>query len=576
MLNALFVALGGADRSGTARAAASMQRQGFIAASSFDFKGGLLRAWAHPDQRDVADLDVRTSEGGAACVGPIWYRGRFGNAALKLLLDECDAPGFPDETQLRGNFALLLCTPRRCLLLNDLLGLVRIYASPDGLFYSTSWLAACAYTGQVELDTAAAVEYVLAGASHSDRTLARGITKLPLAGMFNLAEKRVLVRPRLWEDARRDTPATVDASVAQIGSHLHDVFTEVVAAFPGRTRMALSGGFDSRLILAGLLEAGTRPELFVYGHATSDDVRIARAVADSIGAPLEVIDKDALNRARPLTGMDHLLANALFFDGLPNDGIYDSGTDQQTRVSQTAGGYLAMNGGGGEIFRNYFYLPDRRFCAMDIVRTFYRGFDRRVFRRRQDLSVYENRMAASILRAVAPDIGDIGQPLGRHHVELAYPLFRCHHWMGVNNSVAARHGYFTTPLVDPISIGLAWRLPLAWKNAGLLESSLVTYLHHGIASVMSAHGFCFTDGPSSAARFAAWRDRARPVFARPIIGAFARRVRRHAVMPSFAAQCRALLPGDWRMDALLDLEYLPDNQAFSRSLAIEVLWRKLL
>lgn len=576
MLNALFVALDGADEAGTTRASASMQRQGFVAASSFEYNCNVLCTWAHRGQRDVADLDVRTPQGAAACVGPLWYRGLFGNAALKLLLDECDASGLPDETQLRGNFALFLCTPRRCLLLNDLLGFVRIYASPDGLFYSTSWLATCAYIGHVELDMAAAVEYVLTGAAHSDRTLALGITTLPLASMFNLAEKCVLARPRTWSDVHNDAPATLDTAVAEISTHLRDVFTEVAAVFPARTRMALSGGFDSRLILAGLLEAGARPELFVYGNTTSDDVLIARAVADSIGEPLEVIDKDLLSRARPPTDLDRLVANALFFDGLPNDGIHDSGADEQTRLSQTAGGYLAMNGGGGEIFRNYFYLSDRRFSATDIVRTFYRGFDRLVFRQHQDLLAYENRMAASILQAVAPNIRDIQQPLARDCVELAYPLFRCHHWMGVNNSVATRHGYFTTPLIDPVSIGLAWRLPLAWKNVGLLESRLVAHLHQGVASGMSAHGFRFTDGPGLAARFAAWRSRGRPVFARPIIGAIARRVRRRGVTPSFFSQCRALFPGDWLMDVLLNLEHLPDDQAFSRVLAIEVLWRKLL
>ena len=576
MLNALFVGLDGADKNGMTRATASLQRQGFVAASNFEYKRNMLRTWACPGQRGVADLDVRTSQGAAVCVGPLWYRGQFGKSALKLLLDECDASGPPDETQLRGNFALFLCTPRGCLLLNDLLGFVRIYASSDGLFYSTSWLATCAYTGHVELDTAAAVEYVLTGASHSDRTLALGITTLPLASIFNLSEKCVLTRPRTWSGAHNDTPAMLDITVAQVSAHLHDVFTEVAAVFPTRTRMALSGGFDSRLILAGLLDAGARPELFVYGNTRSDDVLIARAVADSIDEPLEVIDKCLLNRARPPIDIDRLVANALFFDGLPNDGIYDSGADEQTRLSQTTGGYLAMNGGGGEIFRNYFYLPDRRLSAMDIVRTFYRGFDRRIFRQQRDLFAYENRMAASILQAIAPSIRDIQQPLARDCVELAYPLFRCHYWMGVNNSVATRHGYFTTPLIDPVSIGLAQRLPLAWKNAGLLESRLVTHLHQGVASGMSTHGFRFTDGPSAAARFAAWRSRARPVFMRPIIGAIARRIRRRGVMPSSFSECRALLPGDWLMDALLSLEYLPDDQAFSRVLAIEVLWRKLV
>jgi asparagine synthase (glutamine-hydrolysing) len=577
MLNALFVALDGADKSGTTRATASMQRQGFVATASFDCKRDTLRAWAHPGQRDVADFAVRTPKGAAACVGPLWYRGQFGNAALKLLLDEYEASGLADETRLRGNFALFLCTPHQCLLFNDLLGLVRIYASADRLFYSTSWLATCAYAGRVELDTAAAVEYVLTGASHSDQTLARGITKLPLASMFDLTEKCVLARPRTWLNGPGAAPATLDSAVAQIGAHLHDVFTEAAAVFPTRTRMALSGGFDSRLILAGLLESGLRPDLFVYGNGASEDVLIARAVADSIGAPLEVIDKGALSQARPMPDLDRLVANALFFDGLPNDGIDDSGIDEQTRLAQTANGYLAMNGGGGEIFRNYFHLPNGRLSAMDIVRTFYRGFDRRVFWRRQDLSSYERRMATSILQAVAPNVEDIRQPLARECVELAYPLFRCHHWMGVNNSVATRHGYFTTPLIDPVSIGLAWRLPLAWKNAGLLESRLVKALHSGVAAHVSAQGFRFSEGPNTKARLVESLDCMRPVLVRPLLNVLGRHLRENtASRTASLARCRALLPGGWYMDEALNLTHLPDDRAISRALAVEIVCRRAL
>lgn len=574
MLNALFVALDGADQGGIARATASLQRQGFVAQSSLDWSHSMLRTWARPGQRDIPDLDVRTPNGTAVCVGPLWYRGQFGNAALTLLVDEC-AAALPDETQLRGNFALFLRTQHQCLLTNDLLGFVRIYASADGLFYSTSWLAACAYVGQAELDTVAAVEYVLTGASHSDRTPARGITTLPLASMFDLLGKRTLARQRPWIGGDLNAPATLDTAVAQICAHLHTVFSEVAVAFPDRTRAALSGGFDSRLIVAGLLEAGMHPELFVYGDGASEDVSVARTVADSIGARLETIDKGLLCRARPLPDLDRLVANALFFDGLPNDGIYDPGVDEQTRLAQTADGHLAMNGGGGEIFRNYFHLRGGRLSAMDIVRTFYRGFDRRVFRQRWDLYAYERQIAESILRAVAPNVEDIRQPLEREYVELAYPLFRCHHWMSVNNSVAARHGYFTTPLIDPLSIGLAWRLPLAWKNAGLLESRLVTSLHPGIARQPSAHGFRFSEGPNDRVRFTEWRDRMRPIFMRPLIGSLGRRLRGNTASPALLTHCRALLPGEWQLERVFDLQHLPDNQALARALAIEVAWHKL-
>jgi asparagine synthase (glutamine-hydrolysing) len=576
MLNALFVALCHANAEGVSRAATSMTRQGFVAASRSGWQDGNLYTWSHPGQAGTDNFEVWQGDDFAACVGPLWYRGQFGRAALRLALGDIQAKGHVDEAALRGNFALFLCAGKRCMLLNDSLGLVRVYASADGLFYSTSWLAACVYSGSTQLDMAAAIEYVLLGASHSTDTVAQGVTSLPLAHAFDLVQ-RCPVR-RIPDDAwlRRREPASFEQALDEIQAHLEVVFTEAATAFPGRIRAALSGGFDSRLIVACLLACGILPDLFVYGAPGSPDVTVARTVAGSEGIHLRVIDKQALEQDLPSPDLGRLVRNGLFFDGLPNDGIHDAGVDEQTRLEQTAGGYLALNGGGGEIFRNYFHLPDRRFRAIDIVRTFYRGFSPAVFRHREGLSSYEDRLAASINRTLVGDNAGSAHMLQRTQIELAYPLFRCHYWMAVNNSVAVRHGYYATPLLDLGSVQLACGLPLAWKNAGSLQSRLIARFHRGIADQPSEYGFRFSEGPGRRARFNEWATCMRPVSARPLINATRRRLHRSTVVPGFMTRCRSLLPGDWRLDPVLDLAKLADNTAFARALAVEVAWRELL
>src|SRR5690606_32434785 len=110
-------------------------------------------------------------------------------------------------------------------------------------------------------------------------------------------------------------------------------------------------------------------------------------------------------------------------------------------------------------------LPNRAFGARDIVRTFYRGFSRDVFRDPHGMAGYEARLEASMRNIVGmPESGN--ERLSRTQVELLYPLFRCHYWMGANNSVAVRHGYYATPLVNQETVQLALRVPLRWKNAG--------------------------------------------------------------------------------------------------------------
>jgi len=575
MINALSVSLAGADGDGLARAARAMQRQGFEAALRIDVEGGTLCAWSHPAQREMANGIFQSASGIACCVGPLWYRGRFGLEALPLLLEEIAERDCVDEVALHGNFALYLRAGDHHWLLNDALGFVRIYASVDGCFYSTSWLAACAYLGRFELDNASAVEYVLLGAAHSDQTVARDVTLLPLGHGYDLAHRKTWFRFPGGMIPEGPGFRSFDEAVEVADAHLRREFEEIVKAFPGAVNAALSGGFDSRLIVAGLLASDAMPRLFVYGPPRSADTSIAKAVAAAVNLPISVIDKTAMDGASPPSDVDSMIRSGLFFDGLPNDGLHDTGADQRTRLQQNAAGCIALNGGGGEVFRNFFHLSNRYFSAESIVRTFYRGFDPAVFRQPGALADYASRLAANI--EALPGIRERrhGDRLDRSAVELAYPLFRCHYWMGANNSVSVRHGYYATPLVDLAKVRLAHHLPLAWKDAGRFESRLIAALDRRVAEQLSVYGFRFADGPGWQARLSEWANCMRPVSTRAFINAAGRRLRGMAVSPDMIRHHRMLLPGEWRLDSLLNLERLPDNFALARALAVEVVGREL-
>jgi len=575
MLNALSVTLKSGNANGQSRAIRSFERQGFLSATSFEWEGGVLHTWMYPSQREVENCIVQSPTSTACSIGPLWYRGQYGIAGLRLLLEDMNTPAQIDETKLRGNYVLFIYKDDSSCLMNDALGFVRLYSSHDSYFYSTSWLAALAYEGHAEIDEAAAVEYVLLGASHSDRTAARGISTLPLGHALDLTTRCTWPRFPAGICTGAHTFNSFDTAVETMSAYLRTVFSEIVTAFPGRINAALSGGFDSRLIVAGLLACGESPKLFVYGDSGSEDVAIAHEIAKTEGLTLNVINKNKMNQGLPLPNIEQLVRSALFFDGLPNDGIYDPGADLHTRLRQTADGYLALNGGGGEVFRNFFHLPDRIYCAQDLVLAFYRGFDPMVFRRSDGLASYQEGLAVSIRRSLGFSRPSENEELAREQVEMVYSQFRCHYWMGVNNSVSLRQGYFATPLIDLYTVQAACALPLAWKDAGRFESRLITTLHQSIANHLSVYGFRFSDGPGLRAQLTEWSTGRRPVLVRPFINAISRRLRKAGVAPNMIAHCRALLPGEWQLDQLLDLERLPNNEAFARALAVEVVWRNI-
>ncbi len=576
------------DSAAARRAHRALERQGFVVAASAAWPDGVLVGWSRSDRTRAPSDEARAEPsegfvqsvigdagiGTACCVGPLWYRGRFGNDALHLLLKELGSGQEPDEAELRGNFVAFLRVGDHAWLFNDPLGFARVYRAGDGRFFGTSWLAVRAYTGDGAVDAAAATEYVLLGASHSDATVAAGVRKLPLGYRFDLVADRMVRRPvsgLAWIEA---VPRRFEDAVDRVAEHLATVFRDAVLAFPDNIRAALSGGFDSRLILAGLLAQGAQPDLFVYGTAGSSDVVVARTIADGMNLSLRVVDKGACDRQLPEPDEAALVASAFYFDGLPNDGILDRGADRKTRQAQAAAGALVLNGGGGEIFRNFFHLPDRTYGARDLVHVFYRAFDAAVLRSARDLGRYEERLEASIARSLAAvDVTPGPAGYGRDAVELVYPLFRCHHWMGVNNSVALREGWFATPLLDATTVGVAHRLPLTWKDAGRLESRLITRLNPPVATYDSGYGFRFSDGPGARQKASERLTQLRPAGLRPLVNAIARRMRREGIAPVQVAKLRARLPGEWQVDAFLDVARLPDASALARAVSIEIVSR---
>ena len=114
------------------------------------------------------------------------------------------------------------------------------------------------------------------------------------------------------------------------------------------------------------------------------------------------------------------------------DSPYVSG--QQSRPAGAA--RTRRDGSDGEIFRNFFYLPNRSFSAREIVWSFYDGFDPAWFGDAFNEGVYVSNKARKLRQAVEAE----SDRFTRGEVEALYPFYRCRYWMGRNNSVNNKLG----------------------------------------------------------------------------------------------------------------------------------------
>lgn len=548
------------------RALSEAARQGFREPVRLSWQSGAAWWYATPGNPRGSGACRRHGDRFAAYVGTAHWNGLTREALLdRLLADHADFGTMPLD-DFAGSFVMLVGGPSGVWLFNDPLGLHKLYETRDGKLASTSFMVCRATLRAPQVDRLRAQEYVLLGANHALETPLQDVRIAdPLqARELRSGERRTLFPPDRW---RMPCPVKrPEEAVEALSERIRVTFEEMVRAFGADIGMALSGGFDSRLLLAALDRVGVAPTLYVYGRSEDDDVLIATRMAQRLGMPIECIDKAALNAGRPALTSLTLKERIAFFDGLPPDGAFDLGADRDTRLKQVAGGRLNLNGGGGEILRNFFYLRDERFSAGDLAAAFYSNWPAEVFASDDERRAFVDAMTQGIARCLGRD-GRLDEGMPRSDVELVYSLFRLRYWMGRNNSLAGRYGAFLTPLVHPRLVPLAASLPLRWKNFGRLEAAVLASLSPRVAAGPSAYGFEFINGPSTTYRLKVSATLYRPVAVRRLSGQ-ARRWLRLATPTSLPWAWRdaaaELVPQDW-----LNADALTGEDSLNRLLTLQ-------
>ncbi len=417
------------------------------------------------------------------------YAEKFGSAEhlpRQLLSGKCN------YTSLMGGFALLSGGALNVTIQADKLGQQHIYVGAGGKVISTSFLATATAVGGI-LNVQALREYIFNGATYGGDTLSDQVKLLPAGASVKISQNGAMVTDASIVQASSFSGSFNDA-VEATASILREIFAGMLSSY-GAIDTALSAGFDTRLMLALLVDAGVSDyAIHVYGAANSADVMVAKTIAAGEGFPLVHKDKTRMDALDSDGWQDQIAANYIAFDGLPPDGIIDSGTDLASRRDRAAGGRLALNGGGGEIMRNFFYLPNRRYRVSELLDGFYRRYAPSICGADFDEKTYRANFAEKILKAVGLQ-GDVNYLLTRSDIERIYPLFRGRFWMDANTSRNMRFGRAITPFANPDLIALTSSLPYKYKNYGRLQAAVINHISPQLAAYMSDYGFNFQQGP---------------------------------------------------------------------------------
>lgn len=529
---------------------------------------GLSVLWRNGGQAGQDSFWRQDNDNWILCAGLFAHQGKAGARALQRFFDGFD-PQAPNLRDTLGQFALVIRKAGRLHLLCDALSTNKIYHDRDQSLFSNLFVAAAEGLENPSLDHQGCYEYVWNGVPGGELTFFRELLTLPAGRMAVIEGGRVtqaaLPPPALAEDEAEQSMARTATRQCE---RLRAVMEAYRRAFGEQVNLLFSGGYDSRLLLALLLDVGLRPRLTVYGPPGDLDREIAGQVAEGEGLDFNPVDKSLAETPAAEDFAKTLLADYAAFDGWRVTGLIDSGVDRRDRIAQTAGGWAKMNGSLGEIYRNFFYLPDRPFTARQVVQAFYARYDPRTMTDRFDAEAYEETMAQAILSALDSDEA----LLSRRQVELVYPLFRGRYWTAREVPLNQAFGGYLTPFMEPAVIRGTPDWKIAWKSHGRIEAEMITQLSPRLAAYPSVYGRPLDQAPSWKARLRAAASYHRPILLRRL--SFRLQQGKPGPMPDFLSPdhlAAVMEPGFPYMRALFKPERVADEDVFNRILTLEFL-----
>lgn len=502
-------------------------------------------------------------------VGTVFYDGKIGVEALRGLYDDHCAGRTLDE-KVKGNYFVAIWANNELTAFNDFSGYYPVYCNQETSILSNS-LMAVAKSGASHMPSRQEfTEFILNGFFAGNETLLPAVQSLDRKYIWQICPdvKKIRRQPHYKPiSAGADISAIADDATEALSNY----FKMLHACFPGSIGSALSGGYDSRLMVALLRKAGNDPYLYVYGGQNASDVTVAKMIADAENIPLEHIDKSVYPTASPEAFAEHMDRDIYFFDGIKALGGLDDGTDLETRYHRAKKAVLQLNGAGGEIYREIWNLHDRK---IDLIRFLKLRYDRGSYdfcRPGFDVDTYYDYFAEKVRKTL-----DIDRTwITRSEVEMLFPFLR-NVFAAPNSAANAQISDALIPFMEPEFIFPSFDVPIRYKYYGRLQAEIIKRVDPVMAGYGSSYGINFSDPIPASYRFMRALERHIPLPARLL---------KRRILPSRYGENayfmsddyirRICNPDDLRISEFVDVKKIGDPETLSRAFSIELLLSRL-
>lgn len=547
-----------------ARSLEVFEKKGLVLDRRFDREGFL--AYRYRKLIHSHDAWVEFSDKDFICsTGTFIYDGKLGREALRQFFsDYIDCKPF--EQKCSGSFSLVIYRKGELSVLTDHCGYYPVYRHGTRQAVSNSFLALARIDPDHRLDMQAMYEYLLHGFFVGEETLFAGIARLDSRKFWQTLPT---FKGSLRTPAYDSLPASLgfEEIVEDVSGKLRDYFQLLSKLFPGNIGSALSGGYDSRHMTALLLSVGESPHLYVYGGASSSDVRVALNIAQGEGLEIEHTDKAGMPRAAPDQFAASIERDFHFFDGIKPLGQIDDGSDMTTRLNRARKACLQLNGAGGEIYREIWNLSDHSVDLESFLKLRYARGEYCFLRQPFDPQKYFVGFADKVRRKLAID----RRHITRKEAEMLFPFLR-NYFATSNNLANSQISDSLLPFMETRFVYPSFDIPIRYKYCGRVHAALIRQAWPSLAHYESDYGIDFTGHIPSSYRLRRMLDRHIPLAVRLL--ARKRHAGRMADKPYYMDNGYLESVFNLRsmtIDEYIDLSKLNDPELLSRALSIELL-----
>jgi asparagine synthetase B (glutamine-hydrolysing) len=198
------------------------------------------------------------------------------------LLAAYDEEGLECVKRIRGQYTAVFERPGECIILTSTYGACQHYyaLTENGFFHGDTVLGVVQRAGLAwTWNWRALADLTQYGHTLQSDTLHPSVSRIPAASVVRFADGRLHIQEISWHRLHRRGGSSAELALEAF----HDELRFITNLSDSPPVLSMSGGYDSRVILAGLLADGVRPRLLTMGFDDSTDVTIARSVAKAQG-----------------------------------------------------------------------------------------------------------------------------------------------------------------------------------------------------------------------------------------------------------------------------------------------------